>query len=212
MEQLSYSLLRKNQRHAFTLSDAPERILQFGEGSFMRGFIDAFVDELNEKASFFGKVVVCQPRGGHPEISEAFARQEGLYTLVLRGRENGQKVSQTRVISCVSRCLDPKSQWQELLACAENPQLRFIVSNTTEAGIVFDPSCRLQDTPPASFPAKLLCFLYRRYQLGLKGFWILPCELNDQNGILLQNVLEQYCGLWQLEEGFRWWLHEQNTI
>ena len=212
MEQLNYAVLRKKQPLAFTLPDAPERILQFGEGGFMRGFVDAFVDEINEKTDFCGKVVVCQPRGGHPEISEAFTRQEGLYTLILRGRENGQKVSRTRVISCISRCLDPKSQWQEVLACAENPALRFIISNTTEAGIIFDPGCRLNDAPPTSYPAKLLCFLYRRYQLGLNGFWILPCELNDHNGTLLQTTLEQYCDLWQLEDGFRQWFHEQNTI
>ena len=93
------------------------------------------------------------------------------------------------MISCVSRCLDPKRDWKELLACAENPDLRFIVSNTTEAGIVFDPACGAEDAPPASFPAKLTAFLYRRFQVGLPGFWILPCELNDHNGDLLRECL-----------------------
>lgn len=212
MEQLCYSLLEKKTHRLFLQSHAPERFLQFGEGEFMRGFVDPFIDELNEKTDFCGKVVVCQPRGGHTEICQAFTRQDGLYTLLLRGRENGHKVSRTRVISCISRCLDPKSQWEDVLQCAENPDLRFIISNTTEAGIAFDLNCRMEDNPPSAFPAKLLCFLYKRYQLGLDGFWILPCELNDHNGNLLQATLERYMELWHLDSEFSRWFREKNTI
>lgn len=212
MDRLSYDTLLKQGYGGYLLREAPERVLQFGEGGFLRAFAESFIDEMNERAGFNGKVVLVQPRGGHPEISHAFQDQEGLYTLILRGREGEKAVSRTRVISCVSRCLDPKADWDALLDCAENPDLRFILSNTTEAGIVFDPACKLEDAPPANFPGKLTTFLYRRYQAGLPGFWILPCELNDHNGDLLQDCLLQYAKLWELEQSFTDWLLGENHI
>lgn len=212
MEKLSYKTLDSQGYAGYLLKDAPERVLQFGEGGFLRAFVEHFIDEMNEKGGFNGKVVLVQPRGGHPEAADRFQEQDGLYTLVLRGRENGQKVSRTRVISCVSRCLDPKRDWNALLDCAANPELRFIISNTTEAGIAFDPACKLEDTPPSSFPAKLTAFLYRRFQLGLKGFWILPCELNDHNGDLLRDCVQRYTEHWGLGEDFRGWLERENRV
>lgn len=212
METLSYQTLARQGRGGYLLPEAPERVLQFGEGSFLRAFVDHFIDEMNEKAGFNGKVVLVQPRGGHSEITDRFQAQNGLYTLILRGREDGQPVSRTRVISCVSRCLDPKQDWAALLACAANPALRFIVSNTTEAGIVYDPSCRLTDAPPAAFPAKLTAFLHRRWQLGLPGFWILPCELNDHNGELLRECILRYADQWALGGAFLSWLEQENHI
>lgn len=166
MDCLNYETLTRQDYGGYLLREAPERVLQFGEGGFLRAFAEHFIDKMNEKTGFNGKVVLVQPRGGHPEISDAFRKQEGLYTLILRGRENGEAVARKRVISCVSRCLDPKADWDVLLDCAENPDLRFILSNTTEAGIAFDPACKLSDAPPASFPGKLTAFLYRRYQRG----------------------------------------------
>ena len=212
LERLNYQTLQALDYRGYLLRQAPERVLQFGEGGFLRAFADHFIDIMNEKCGFDGKILVSQPRGGHPEVTERFAAQDGLYTLVLRGRENGQKKSITRVISSISRCLDPQSDWEALLDAAANPALRFILSNTTEAGIVFDPSCRMQDAPPASYPAKLAAFLLRRYQLGLPGFWILPCELNDDNGGLLCRCLEQYFDFWQLGADFRHWFARENHI
>ncbi|WP_295865046.1 tagaturonate reductase [uncultured Oscillibacter sp.] len=212
MDRLCYETLARQAYGGYLLREAPERVLQFGEGGFLRAFVDHFIDEMNEKAGFNGKVVLVQPRGGHPEAADCFTQQDGLYTLILRGRENGRGESRARVISCVSRCLDPKRDWKELLACAENPDLRFIVSNTTEAGIVFDPACGAEDAPPASFPAKLTAFLYRRFQVGLPGFWILPCELNDHNGDLLRECLLRYAAAWGLEESFLIWLERENHI
>lgn len=212
METLSYQTLARQGRGGYLLPEAPERVLQFGEGNFLRAFVDHFIDEMNEKAGFNGKVVLVQPRGGHPEITERFQAQDGLYTLILRGRENGRPAARTRVISCVSRCLDPKRDWAALLACAENADLRFIISNTTEAGIVYDPSCRLTDAPPASFPAKLTAFLHRRWRLGLPGFWILPCELNDHNGELLRDCILRYADQWALGGEFLSWLERENHI
>ena len=167
MEKLSYSLLERRGYSGFLLKDAPERVLQFGEGAFLRAFAEDFIDRMNETAGFNGKVVLVQPRGGHPDTCTRFAEQDGLYTLLLRGREKGEAVSQRRIISCVSRCLDPKGDWQSVLDCAQNPDLRFIISNTTEAGIVFDPACKAEDAPPSSFPGKLTRFLHTRWRLGL---------------------------------------------
>lgn len=212
MDMLCYETLRRQNYAGYLLPDAPERVLQFGEGGFLRAFAEDMIDQMNEKAGFNGKVVLIQPRGGHPETSELFDRQQGLYTLILRGRECGRKVSGSRVISCVSRCLDPKRDWDALLACAGNPNLRFILSNTTEAGIAFDPACRLTDTPPASFPGKLTAFLYKRWQFGLPGFWILPCELNDRNGDLLRECILRYTELWGLDTEFLAWLERENHI
>lgn len=212
MDHLNYETLRKQGYSGYLLREAPERVLQFGEGGFLRAFAEPFIDELNEKAGFNGKVVLVQPRGGHPEISGTFQEQEGLYTLILRGRENGKAVTRKRVISCVPRCLDPKADWNALLDCAENPDLRFILSNTTEAGIAFDPTCKPDDAPPASFPGKLTAFLYRRCQTGLPGFWILPCELNDHNGDLLRDCLLKYAELWGLGQNFTDWLLKENHI
>ena len=212
MDRLSYETLSRQGYPGYLLREAPERVLQFGEGGFLRAFAEPFIDEMNEKAGFNGKVVLVQPRGGHPEISRAFQDQEGLYTLILRGREGGEAVARTRVISCVSRCLDPKADWDALLDCAKNPDLRFILSNTTEAGIVFDPACKLEDAPPASFPGKLTAFLLRRYEAGLPGFWILPCELNDHNGDLLRECVLKYAELWGLGPDFAAWLEGENHI
>ena len=140
MDRLSYKTLESQGCEGYLLREAPERVFQFGEGNFLRAFAEDFIDQMNEKAGFDAKVVLCQPRGGHPEAADRFQEQDGLYTLILRGRDNGQPVERRRMISCVSRCLDPKRDWDKMLACMENPDLRFIVSNTTEAGIAFDPA------------------------------------------------------------------------
>ena len=129
-------MLEKLGYKGYLLKDAPEKIVQFGEGNFLRAFADNFIDLMNEKAGFNAKVVLVQPRGGHPEAADRFSEQDGLYTLILRGRENGQPVEHTRVISAASRCLDPKRDWEKLLDCARNPELRFVISNTTIGGSI----------------------------------------------------------------------------
>lgn len=212
MEKLSYKTLAEQGFDGYLLKEAPERVLQFGEGNFLRAFVDYFIDEMNEKAGFNGKVVLVQPRGNHPGSARRINAQEGLYTLILRGRENGEPVYRRRVISSVSRCLNPIEDYEALMDCAKNPDLRFIVSNTTEAGIVFDPACKADDAPPASFPGKLTQFLYARYKLGLPGFILLPCELSDHNGSELKKCVGQYIDLWGLGEGFQTWAMEENAF
>ena len=212
MDRLSFKTLDAQGYDGYLLREAPERVFQFGEGNFLRAFVEDFIDQMNEKAGFDAKVVVCQPRGGHPDAADRFTEQDGLYTLVLRGRDNGQPVERTRIISCVSRCLDPKRDWAKMLECMHNPDMRFIVSNTTEAGIAFDPACKADDAPPASFPAKLTAMLYERWKTGLKGFIILSCELIDHNGDELKRCVNEYIKLWGLEEDFSKWVNGENIF
>ena len=212
MDRLNVQSLKKAGYSGYLLENAPERVLQFGEGNFLRAFADCFIDEMNERAGFDSKVVLVQPRGGHPEAADRFGEQDDLYTLILRGRDNGEAVERTRVISCVSRCLDPKRDWQKLLACAQNPELRFIISNTTEAGIVFDPSCEASETPPSAFPAKLTLLLHKRWKENLPGFLILSCELIDHNGDELKRCVGEYVRLWALEPDFAAWVERENIF
>lgn len=212
MKKLTYQTLEQQGYQGYLLKNAPERVLQFGEGIFLRAFAEDFIDQMNEKADFDAKVVLVQPRGGHPESADLYTEQDGLYTLILRGREDGQSVERTRVVSCASRCLDPKRDWDVLLDCAKNPDLRFIISNTTEAGIAFDPACKFDDAPPSAFPAKLTAFLHRRWELGGKGFIVLSCELIDHNGDELKKCVRQYIDLWGLEREFAAWVDHENLI
>ncbi len=216
MKKLSYKTLNELNYDGYLLEDAPERILQFGEGNFLRAFVDYFVDVMNEKADFNSKIVIIQPTGKNEKIYKSINEQDGLYTLFLRGTENGRKVNDRRVISCVSRCLNPYSDYDEYMTCAKNPDLRYITCNTTEAGIHYDPSCKFEDRPVASFPGKLAQFLYARYQaFGKeqgKGFVILPCELIDNNGKELKECVLQYAKQWQLEEEFIQWIKDENIF
>ncbi len=210
MEILNYEVLKKSGYAGYILENAPERVLQFGEGNFLRAFVDYFIDLLNEKAGFKGKVVLTQPIA--PGLANMINEQQGLYTLYLRGYENAQKVNDKRVISCVSRCINPYENYGDLLACAKNPDLRFIVSNTTEAGIVYDEGSSFDQVPPDAFPAKLTRFLYERYTNNLPGFIILSCELIDNNGKELEKCVMQYIETWNLGSEFQAWVERENTF
>ncbi|MCR5107440.1 MAG: tagaturonate reductase [Lachnospiraceae bacterium] len=210
MDRLNYETLAKTGYDGYTLKSAPEKVLQFGEGNFLRAFVDYFFDMMNEKAGFNGKVVVTQPI--EQGLADMINEQEGLYTLFLRGQENGEKVNRKRVISCVSRCLNPYRDYDALMECASNPELRFIVSNTTEAGIAYDPSCKEEDRPASSFPGKLTQFLYKRYNNKLKGFIILSCELIDRNGDELKRCVGKYIEQWGLGDDFKKWVEEENVF
>ena len=210
MEGLSYKTIEKTGYDGFILKDVPERVLQFGEGNFLRAFTDHFIDVLNEKTDFGGKVVICQPRGGAK--SKVINGQDGLYTLLLRGISGTKMVEETRIISCISRCINPVEDYDALLECAHNPDIRFIVSNTTEAGIVFVGSCAFSDRPVASFPAKLTRFLYERYRAALPGFIILSCELIDRNGDALLDCVRKHIRQWDLPDEFDRWVQRENSF
>lgn len=214
MEKLCYETLEKQGYDGYLLKEAPERVMQFGEGNFLRAFVDYFIDMMNEKAGFNSKVVLCQPIA--PGLADMINEQEGLYTLFLRGFENGKKVNDKRVISCVSRCLNPYKNYDEVLACAENPDMRYIACNTTEAGIAYDPACQFTDVPADSYPGKLTQFLYRRFEkfgkTAGKGFVILSCELIDNNGKELEKCVLQYAKQWNLGEEFINWIETENVF
>ena len=212
MERLNYKTLKDCGYEGYILENAPEKVLQFGEGNFLRAFVDYWFDLANEKAGWNGKCCLVQPIA--PGLASMINEQEGLYTLYLRGSQNGQKVDDRRVISSVSRCLNPyeKEDYEKMMAVAASDDLEIIVSNTTEAGIVYDPACQLNDCPPSSFPAKLTQVLYHRYQAGKKGIIMLACELIDDNGKELLRCVNQYIDQWGLEEDFRTYVNQECTF
>ena len=212
METLNYEVLKKSGYDGYVLKDAPEKVLQFGEGNFLRAFVDYWFDLANEKADWNGKCVLVQPIA--PGLAKMINEQEGLYTLYLRGSENGQKVDDKRVISSVSRCLNPyeKADYEKMMDVAASDDLEIIVSNTTEAGIVYDPACQQNDCPPSSFPAKLTQVLYHRYKAGKKGIIMLACELIDNNGKELQKCCNNYAKDWNLDAAFIDWMNNANTF
>lgn len=212
MEKLNYATLKKSGYNGYILENAPEKVLQFGEGNFLRAFVNYWFDVSNEKAGWNGKCVLVQPIA--PGLAKMINDQEGLYTLYLRGTENGEKVDRKRVISSVSRCLNPyeKADFDAMMEVAVSDDLEYVVSNTTEAGIVYDPACQAGDTPAASFPGKLTQVLYTRYQAGKGGLVILSCELIDNNGKELLKCVNQYIDQWGLDDGFKDYVNQKCTF
>ena len=183
-----------------------ERIIQFGEGGFLRGFADWMIDEVNKKTDFDGGAVVVQPiREG---LCDVLSAQGCEYTHICRGSEGVD----VRRITSIIRCVKPYDDFDAYLALAENPDARFIISNTTESGIVFSAKDKLTDTPAESFPGKLTQLLFKRYELGLGGFVFLPCELIDKNGDTLRDTVLRYAELWSLGDGFVDWIKNENVF
>lgn len=213
MKTLNYQTLKESNYDGFILEDAPVRVLQFGEGNFLRGFVDYFIDVMNEKANFNSKVTLVQPISqGAFRLKDIINEQQGLYTLYLQGFQDGKEVREKRVISTVKNCLNAYEDWDTVLELAKNKDLRFITCNTTEAGIVYDPSCQLNNTPAHSYPAKLTQFLYARWKQNLPGFIILACELIDNNGKELEKFVLQHAKDWNLEEEFIKWIQNENIF
>ena len=212
MELLNYDVLAKSGYTGFVQKDAQVKVLQFGEGNFLRAFVDYFFDISNEKAGFDGKVALVQPIA--QGLTKLINDQEGLYTLYLRGSENGEKVDLKRVISAVDCCLNPyeKTDFDKMMEIATSDSLDIIVSNTTEAGIAYDPSCKFDDVPASSFPGKLTQVLYARYKAGKKGVVVLSCELIDNNGKELLKCVNSYIEQWELGDEFKAWVNNDNIF
>ena len=187
-----------------------ETVIQFGEGGFLRGFVDHFFHKLREKGLYDGKIVVVQPI--EKGMCQMLADQNCEYNLFLRGIENGQVVNEHTHVTSISRALNPYTQYEEYIALAVNPDLRVLVSNTTEAGIEYLGTEKLTDTPPKSYPAKLTQFLYKRFQAGLKGMILLPCELIDNNADNLKACVLKYADLWELGDDFKNWIETENDF
>ena len=205
MEKLNYDILEKSGYQGYFLKEAPVKMLQFGEGNFLRAFVDYFFDISNEKAGWNGKAALVQPIS--QGLSEIINSQEGLYTLYLRGSENGEKVDRKRVISVVDKCYNSYTEWEKIKQIAKSPELEYVSSNTTEAGIVYDPDSKPDQVPPVSFPAKLAVLLNERFHAGEKGLVVLSCELIDNNGKELKKIILKYADDWKLGEDFKKWIN-----
>lgn len=212
MNTLNYDVLKQSGYEGYVLPKAPVKVLQFGEGNFLRAFTDYFVDVANEKVGWNGKILMVQPIP--MGLTDLVNRQEGLYTLYLRGSEKGQKIDAKRVISAVQGCVNPYDRrgFDEMMSAAVSKDLELIISNTTEAGIVYDPACQMSDIPASSFPAKLTQVLYSRWMVGMPGVTVLSCELIDNNGKELLKCVDQYVDQWGLNPDFKRWLHEENLF
>ena len=198
---------RLNRKSANITTVYPERIIQFGEGNFLRAFVDWMVHNMNQKADFNSSVVVVQPLPNG--MIDMLNEQDGLYHVNLQGLDKGETVNSIELIDVISRSLNPYTQFEEYLKLAEQPEMRFVFSNTTEAGIAFDEECKLDDAPASSYPGKLTQLLYHRFKTfkgaADKGLLIFPCELIFHNGTELKKTIQQYIELWNLGADFQTW-------
>ena len=202
MAKLNYEVLKNSGYNGYILGkgQAPVKVLQFGEGNFLRAFVDYWFDMSNEKAGWNGKIALVQPIA--QGLTKMVNDQEGLYTLYLRGSENGEKVNRKRVISCVDACYNPydAADWEEIRRIACSDELEYMASNTTEAGITYDPSCTPDQQPPVSFPAKVTLLLHERFLAGKPGITFLSCELIDANGQELKKDVLLHAKDWGYED------------
>lgn len=186
----------------------PETAVQFGTGAFLRGFVDHFVDAANRAGQFNGRVVAVGSTGSLRD--RAFTAQDGLYTLVARGLDQGVAREEIRVVGAVSRALSAATDWDAVLAVARAPELRVVFSNTTEVGIALDEGDAAALSPPRSFPGKLTRFLYERARAfdfaAERGVVVVPCELIEANGDRLRAIVLQLADRWALGAEFRAWI------
>lgn len=191
-----------------------EKIIQFGEGNFLRAFFDWIIWNIDNKTDFNGSIVMIPPtpRGN----ADRFNIQDSLFHVNTQGIENNKAQNNFDLIDCVSRTINCYNNFEEYIKLSESPDIRFVVSNTTESGIVFDETCRLKDKPAMSYPGKLTQLLFNRYKFfngdKSKGLIILPCELILHNGKVLKNIIYKYIKLWKLPEDFKLWFEESCHI
>jgi tagaturonate reductase len=216
MKALSRAALSSGEVIAPHVSTAPRpiEILQVGDGVFLRGFVDWMVDIANEKGLYSGGVAVAVARR-HDRPPPLHA-QDGLYTVLLRGREGGHDVNERRIVTAVQTALDPYSHWDAIRALAASPSLKFVVSNTTEAGIVDAPETYHPAVCPNGFPAKIAALLKARFDaLGraeAPGLIFLPCELIEGNGAALRRIVLEHARRWEFESACVDWIQERNAF
>ena len=184
--------------------ERPEKIIQFGEGGFLRGFVDWMLQKANESGLYCGNAVIVQPI--EQGMCDVLSSQNCVYTHIIRGAEGVEAT----LINSVSRCVKPYDDYKAYLDLAKNPDFRFVFSNTTESGISYNEGDKLTDTPPKSFPAKVCALLYERFKAGLEGFVFIPCELIEKNGDTLRKIVLRYAEEWELGEDFIKWIKEEN--
>ncbi|GGK85628.1 tagaturonate reductase [Rufibacter glacialis] len=203
-----------NRNTAQITQARPTKVIQFGEGNFLRGFVDWMIDLLNEKTDFNGGVEIIQPLD--KGIYKLLNQQDGLYHVVLEGIQDGQTVQEKRLITCVNHSHSPYADYEQYLQLGENPDLEFIISNTTEAGIAFEPADASPESTPASFPGKLTALLHRRFThfngAPDKALTIIPCELIEKNGENLRATVLQFAQHWDLPADFINWIQNDTTF
>lgn len=192
------------------LEKFPTKVIQFGEGNFLRAFIDWQIHQMNKQGLFKGGVKIVQPLA--KGMTKNLDQQDDLYTVLLEGVLNGKKYQSHEVIESVNGTVRPYENYAEYLKLAEDDNIEVIFSNTTEAGIAFDENDKLSDQPQNSYPGKLTALLYHRFELGKKGFHIIPCELINHNGDQLKKIVLQYAELWKLGEKFVDWINNDNKF
>lgn len=209
------SIVNTVNRRDFPGASYPERVIQFGEGNFLRAFIDWQIDLLNEHTDLDAGVVIVRPIDS--SFPPSLSTQDGLYTTIIRGlNEQGEAVSDSRLIRSVNREISVYAQYDEFLKLAHNPEMRFVFSNTTEAGISYHAGDKFDDAPAVSYPAKLTRLLFERFShfngAADKGWVIIPCELIDYNGDALRELVLRYAQEWALPAAFTTWLNDANTF
>jgi tagaturonate reductase len=194
--------------------ELPEKVLQFGTGVLLRGLPDYFIDKANKQRIFNGRIVMVKSTDGGD--ADAYEPQDSLYTQCIKGVYHQQVVEEYIINAAVSRVLSARNQWKEVLACAANPQLEIIISNTTEVGIVLVEEDNIYNEPPVSFPGKLLAFLYERFKVFNgdmnKGLVIVPTELITDNGDKLQSILMELAHINKCDYAFIDWLENANQF
>lgn len=208
------TLKKLNRSTAGAPQTKPVKVLQFGGGNFLRGFADWAIDVMNETVNFNSSIDIVQSISA--ETAAAINAQDGLYHVVLRGIENGTQVSKVRLITSVNSSFSAADNYPAFLRAAENPDLEFVISNTTEAGIVFDSKDNDPFSLPGSFPGKVTALLYHRFThfngAEDKGLTFIPCELIERNGEILRDIILQYCTHWNLAASFSNWVQNANTF
>lgn len=190
----------------FTKTTATEKFIQFGEGGFLRGFADWMIQKMTDAGVFEGSVVVVQPI--EQGMCDMLTAQNCGYTHIIRGAEGVDKT----VCNVISRCVKPYEDFDAYLNLALQPEMRFVISNTTESGIVFSADDKITDAPPKSFPAKVTLLLKKRFEAKLPGFIFIPCELIDRNGDNLKKCVLKYADLWNLGDDFKAWIEKDNVF
>ena len=186
----------------------PETVLQFGAGNFLRAFADVFIHNANQADQNIGRVVVIQSTNSNR--AQMLNQQNGTYHVLTQGVENGETVDTTLKVESISRALVAQNDWPEILTIAQSPALKYVISNVTEVGLALTSNDPFTQNAPTSFPAKLLAVLKARYDAKLSGLTILPCELVERNGDLLQKLVLEQAQLWQLTDAFQTWLQQEN--
>jgi tagaturonate reductase len=196
-----------------SLFELPEKILQFGTSVLIRGLSDYFIDKANRQGIFNGRIVVVE--ADSHEDTAAYDKQDGLYTLCIRGYQNQNKIEENSINASISRVLAATQQWNEVLDCAHSRDLQIIISNTTEVGIQLIPE-DIRQHPPKSYPGKLLAFLYERFKAfggsAHSGMVIVPTEMIIDNGKKLESIVLELAHLNSLEEEFIEWLENHNCF